>query len=78
MDGYTSTMDRNPTGSLEQGAMLSARNPGDVLGRSGRSGGSLAVLLVVLVILGAWMVLTANDGDPSQSPSPSPSASVSI
>ena len=71
-------MDRNPTGSLLQGAMLSARQPGDVLGRSGKSGRSLAVLLVVLVILGVWMLLSTNDDGPSPSPSPSPSATATV
>ena len=77
MDDYTSAMDRNPTGSLLQAAMLSARKPGDVLGRSGKSGRSLAVLLVVLVVLGIWL-LNVNEGGQSPSPSPSPSASTLI
>ena len=71
-------MDQNPTGSLKQGAVLSARQPGDVLGRSGRSGGSLAILFVVLVIIGLWFLLNGNQAGSSPSPSPSPSASVSI
>jgi hypothetical protein len=67
---------RNPP-SLGQAAMLSARQPDDVLRCSARAGCDVEILiLIVLSILAVWILFNFNGGGQSPSPSPNPSATI--
>jgi hypothetical protein len=69
---------RNPP-SLGQAAMLSARQPDDVLRRSGKAGCDVEILiLIVLSILAVWILFNFNAGAQSPSPSPNPSATINV
>ena len=66
---------RNPP-SLGQAAMISARQPEDVLRRSGSGCGVEILILIVLSILAVWFLLKFNAAGLSPGPSPNPSVTI--